>query len=119
MGVTFLVFIVIGAIIGYFKPTNLNKNEQKVVQDPSTMDQNVSYKGVVTNLGQNEYSAEKIDFALNDINGNEIILLRANDAKLSIAEGLFVTVTGRKTKTKDGKTDVLQVVEVVLKNDSD
>ncbi len=118
LALTFIIFILIGAIIGYLKPYKLTENEQKKSDVVSSAEQNVTFKGVVTNLGPNDYSQEKIEYGLNDIKGNEIILLRANDAKLSIAEGLYVTVTGRKTKTKDGKNDVLQVFEVVLKNDS-
>ena len=121
LAVLFVVCLIIGTAVGYFIPVKLNQNEQPLrTQDQvSTTPSKATYKGIVTYIGENEYSNDKIEYALNDINGNGIILLKSEDEKLSIAQGLYVTVTGTKTKTGDGKSDVLQVMEVILKNVSD
>jgi hypothetical protein len=121
LAIIFAAFLVIGTAVGYFIPRALTQNEKTALPDGQELSQPtlVTYKGVVTYLGENKYSDEKVEYSLNDIKGNDIVLLKATDAKLSIAQGMYVTISGRMVKTKDGKVDVLQVSEVTLKNDSD
>lgn len=123
LGIVFVVFVILGSLITYISAGGLNKNETASVQNGMPENQSptttlATYKGIVTYLGEDVYPIDKITYSLADNNGNDIILLKAPDQKLSIAQGMFVTVTGRKVKTQDGKNDVLQVMEVTLKNGS-
>jgi len=62
------------------------------------------------------YPNDNLSYVLVDRSGKQVILLRAKDQKLSIAEGLYVKVKGVVMKTKDGKNDVLNVSEVIINN---
>jgi hypothetical protein len=81
-----------------------------------TQASNTTLEGIITYLGPDMYAEDNITYTLTDAKGNSIILLKANDQKLSIVEGLRAKVIGTKTKTMDGKNEVLLVKEVVIKN---
>ena len=117
--VVFVVFLIIGSLIGYATSSKLNKNEPN--SNESTEVQTTApatYQGIVTYLGEDMYSNDGVTFSLTDSRGEDIILLKSSDQKLSIAQGLFVTVVGKKGTTIDGKNDVLEVTEVTIKNGS-
>lgn len=117
LALIFALFMIIGAVIGYFKTTTLTKNEPLAPTDQTSLPgEYATYKGTVTFIGEEAYPQDKLKYSLNDGSGKTLILLRSVDDKLSIAEGLFVTVRGKLGKTKDGKEPVLQVTEVSLTN---
>ncbi len=115
----FIIFLVIGSLIGYITSSKLNKNEPDPDESIETQTTaSTTYQGIVTYLGEDMYANDGVSFSLVDSRGDAIILLKSNDQKLSIAQGLFVTVVGKKGTTIDGKNDVLQVTEVTIKNGS-
>lgn len=119
LAIVFIAFLVIGALIGYVTSLKLNKNEADSIQGAEVQTTApVTYQGLVTYLGEDMYANDEISYSLTDSRGNDIILLKSNDQKLSIAQGLFVTVVGKKGTTADGKNEVLQVTEVTIKNGS-
>lgn len=119
--VVFVIFLVIGLGLGYITHFALNKNEMNnftsdVKQIPQTDIK--TYEGKVVYINPNFYPQDKITYALTDSAGKEIILLSSKDQKLVVAEGNFVKVIGRLSKTSDGKKGVLFVDKVVIKNAS-
>ena len=87
---------------------------------PSAMEQQVvkltEYEGKVMYVNPNFYPDEDISYVLTDSVGKDIILLRAEDKRLSIVEGLTVKLTGIVVTTKTGNNKVLQVDKVMVKN---
>jgi hypothetical protein len=119
IAIVIVIFLMLGILIGYINSIRLNKNETKSNETGEVQSTApVTYKGTVTYLGEDMYFNDGITYSLTDSKGDDIILLKSSDQKLSIAQGLFVTVTGKKGKTLDGKYDVLQVTEVTLNNGS-
>jgi hypothetical protein len=114
-----VVFLPLGIVIGNIIKPKLNENEilvgKKETQGTQTV---VSYDGKIEYLNPAFYPDDKISFSLVDRSGKQVILLKSKDQKLNIAEGLYVKVKGVITKTKDGKSDVLTVSEVIIKNAS-
>jgi len=114
----FVLFVLIGFAVGYVTLQRLNKDEKAqtdtavVTKEPSLSE----YEGKITYINPAFYPDDKISYVLVDASGKDIILLKSNDQKLSIAEGLYVKVRGAKLKTADGKMDVLNVKEVVIKS---
>jgi len=123
----FLVMIVIGTLsiaagilLGYFINFPLNKNETPTIPTNSVPEQvtEQSYEGRITYISPETYPGEGISYYLADPSGKEIVLLRAPDQRLVIAEGLTVKVFGMLSKTRDGTKQVLVVDRVVIKNAS-
>jgi len=113
----FVTFMLIGILIGYFNDSSLKGDELNPTESGNTEEvKEVSYEGTITFLGEGFYPEDKISYVLTDTKGEEIILLRATDDKLAIVENLNVQVIGKVSKTKDGRSEVLVVREVVLKN---
>jgi uncharacterized protein YneF (UPF0154 family) len=115
----FTVFLIIGVAIGYFRYTKLNNNEltdNEKSLNQLTAQKTSEYEGKVSFINPNFYPDDKISFVLQGSDGNDIILLRSKDQKLSIAEGLHVKLTGTVVKTKDGKKEILIVDKVMIKN---
>ena len=119
IAVIFLVFILVGVLIGYFMTPRLSEDE--VVNDDisSPSSPKTYYEGKIEYINPEFYPLDDVSYALVDSDGKQIYLLKSVDQKLSIAEGLFVKVSGKMSKLKDKKTDVLIVDEVVIKNVSD
>ena len=116
--VLFLVFILVGVLIGYFMTPRLSEDE--VVEDMgSPSSSKTYYEGKIEYVNPEFYSLDDVSYSLVDAKGERIFLLKAVDQKLSIAEGLFVKVSGRMGKLKDKETEVLIVDEVVIKNATD
>ena len=115
--IIFVVFLPLGIAIGNNIKPKLNENEIPVPnKDNQVTEKFVFYEGKIEYLNPGFYPNDSISFALVDENGKQTILLKSKDQKLNIAEGLFVKVRGTITKTKDGKSDVLNVAEVIIKN---
>lgn len=120
-----LIFIVFGAI-GYFvvvlfaspgNPEDGTKSKNMVTSSTGQSDSGrVSYKGTVKYVDPNFYPNEKISFVLNDKKGKEVILLKADDQKLEVAEGHYVTAKGIVYNSEYGDFDYLLVDEVVIEN---
>jgi hypothetical protein len=111
----FVVFLIVGFILGYVKYLVLNKNENKKQALNQTAEiKPTSYEGTVTFVSGNKYSTENIKYALTDKKGSEIILLKTSDKKLDLLEGLNVMVKGSLSKTSTDNKDVLFVTEVVM-----
>lgn len=116
----FLFFLFIGIGINYLTGQRLKNNENPAVNNPEQINQNnESYlEGVITYVDPRTYPGEDISFYLADSDGNELILLKANDQKLEVSEGLNVKLQGKRIKTRDGKKDVLFVDRIVVKRGS-
>lgn len=119
--VLFVIIIVIclplGIAIGNIIKPKLNEDEILTgKENDQTKSEFSYYEGKIEYLNPAFYPGDDISFSLADSGGKQIILLKSKDQKLNIAEGLFVKVKGSVTKTKDGKSDVLIVSEVIIKN---
>ena len=119
LAVVFVSFTIIGISVGYFMTRGLKENE-KPKNSGSTFispkSEKTYYEGKITYVNPQLYPLDDVSYALTDSSGKELFLLKADDQKLAIAENLNVKVTGRMEKLSDGKTDVLMVEEVVIKN---
>jgi len=113
----FVLFLSLGLYIGYLNNLKLKQNElelqKQIVQETPV---STLYEGKIEYINPGYYPNDKISYTLVDSAGKRIILLKSKDQKLSIAENLFVKVKGTLVKTKDGKEDVLNVSEVIIKN---
>ena len=119
IAVIFLVFILVGVLIGYFMTPRLSEDEVVGNDIESPSSPKTYYEGKIEYINPEFYPLDDVSYALVDSDGKQIYLLKSVDQKLSIAEGLFVKVSGKMSKLKDKKTDVLIVDEVVIKNVSD
>ena len=117
----FISFTLIGVLGGYFINRRLNKDEKSNSQAQITLpvEERKYYEGKVLYSNPELYPLENVSYSLNDSSGKVLYFLRANDQKLSLAENLYVGIYGRVSKMQDGKTDVIDVSEVVIKNASD
>lgn len=99
-------------------PRLLKKDETSVVATPkeTTEKESVQMKGKVVYLDPHYYPSDKITYYLEDDAGKQMILLKTDDQKLAVVEGLKVIVFGEIEKTKDSKEDVLNVEKIVVKN---
>jgi len=115
--VIFIVFLVLGIVIGDISSATLKESEtQKLNGGTITQEKQSTYEGKIEYLNPAFYPNDNVSYELVGASGKQIVLLNAKDQKLSIAEGLFVKVKGTLSKTKDGKADVLNVSEVIIKN---
>jgi hypothetical protein len=115
----FIICLPLGIAIGNIINSRLKENEM-LLNQVSSQPKEVStyYDGKIEYVNPGFYPNDNISYTLVDGSGKQLILLRAKDQKLVIAEGLFVKVKGAISKTKDGKSDVLNVSEVIIKNAS-
>jgi hypothetical protein len=116
----FIVFLGLGIVIGNLinprlKESEILKTEENLPPQPSE----ALYEGKIEYVNPGFYPNDNLSYVLSDRSGKQIILLRAKDQKLNIAEGLYVKVKGVVVKSKDGKNDILNVSEVIIKNASD
>ena len=119
IAVIFLIFIFVGVLVGYFMTPRLSEDEVVGDDISSPSSSKTYYEGKIEYVNPEFYPLDNVSYALVDSSGNQIYLLKSVDQKLSIAEGLFVKVSGKMSKLKDKKTDVLIVDEVVIKNAAD
>ena len=110
----FAVFLLIGLSIGYVTTKVLTKNEIDEMSKETEIIQKNEFSGRVQYTDPHFYPNDKISYVLVDSDGKDIILLSAKDSKLEIVEGLYVKVMGRVGKLSDGKTEYLNVSEVVV-----
>jgi hypothetical protein len=117
----FLSFILIGILGGYYINQRLNEDEKNNNQSQVTppVEQKKYYTGKILYVNPQMYPLENISYSLNDSAGKVLYYLRSNDQKLSLAENLNVGVYGKVSKMQDGKTEVIDVSEVIIKNESD
>ena len=117
--VIFVVCVPLGIVIGNsIKPISKEDEIQIGQKTAQVKEKSIYYDGKIEYVNPGYYPNDTISFALVDENGKQIILLSSKDQKLNIAEGLFVKVRGTMFKTKDGKSSVLNVTEVIIKNAS-
>ncbi len=94
----------------------LNKNEIAeeipIMVSPTDAQE---YTGIVRYTNPKLYPNDNISYYL-DVGPENDILLKASDEKLTVVEGLNVSVSGKLSKTVDGKKDVLLVEKVTVKN---
>ncbi len=117
VAVVFVVFTLIGAGIGYFIPRNLNYGEDAVlIPEDVKVSNDVEYKGTVVYIDPRYYPGENISFYLADpVTSEKMILLAASDEKLSVAEGLTVTIFGKVKDLKGSDEQVLIVDKLIVK----
>lgn len=110
-----IVFLGIGIFIGYLNNQLLNRNENNadITLPPPVVDTSTTFSGKISYVNPEYYPGEEISYVLTDPSGNDIILLKADDDKLSLAEGLTVKVKGKEAVSKAG-TKYLMVKEVII-----
>ena len=113
----FISFTIVGIVGGYFINGSLNKNEVPVGGNEVVIASKEKryYEGRITYVNPEMYPLANVSYTLNDPSGKVVILLRAKDQKLSIAENLNVKVGGTLSKLENG-TEVLDVTEVIIRN---
>lgn len=118
---TLISFTLIGILGGYFINRKLNKDEKSnnQTQIAAPVEERKYYEGKVLYVNPELYPLEQVSYSLNDSSGKTLYFLRSNDQKLALAENLNVRIYGRVSKMQDGKTDVIDVSEVVIKNAAD
>jgi len=120
--IVFVSFTVIGISVGYFISRGLKEDETKKSSGDTTVvtpkNEKTYFEGRVVYVNPLMYPGENVSYLLTDSSGKTLFLLKANDQKLALAENLYVKVTGKMEKLSDGKTEVLNVTEVVIKNAS-
>ena len=114
----FLSGILMGIIVGNFMPQLLKTDEDLPEVDIGdvVIKQGSQFEGKVVYVDPRLYPSDNISYVLEDASGNDVILLKANDQKLAVTEGLTVVIFGDVEKTKDGKEDVLNVDRILVKN---
>ena len=114
----FVLFLLVGIAVGNLMPKMLKKDEALVTTpvNESIEKESTQYRGKVVYLDPHFYPNDKITFYLEGDNGKQVILLKTNDQKLDVVEGLSVIVFGEIEKTADGEEDVLDVEKIVVKN---
>jgi predicted small secreted protein len=120
----FVVFILIGVLVGYFISPKLSKNEKNAVEEEINSEKvaksdKVEVVGKIVYVNPERYPGENISYSITDGDGKDIYLLRSrssSDERLKVSENLTVTITGKLEKLSDGKTPVLIVEEVTIKN---
>jgi len=119
LSVVFVVFILVGVLVGYFMTPRLSEDE--IIDDDLNppASSKVYYEGKIEYVNPEFYPNDNVSYSLVDLDGKQIYLLKSTDQKLSIAEGLYVKVSGKISRLKDKKTEVLIVDEIIIKNDSD
>lgn len=70
-------------------------------------------EGTIKYVNPAEFPGENISYQLEDNDGNRLILLRSEDAKLEVAENMNAKVSGIRTKTATGES-VLIVSELTV-----
>jgi len=113
----FIVFIFIGILVGNLMPKLLKKDEGLVVSptNGAVEKESTQYKGKVVYVDPHFYPNDDVTFYLEGENGKTIILLKTNDQKLTVVEGLSVIVFGEIEETMDGKEKILNVEKIVVK----
>jgi len=113
----FILFLLVGIAVGNIIPKLLKNDETNVVvaTNGSIEVESNQYKGKVVYLDPHYYPNDEITFYLEGDDGKQIILLRTDDQKLEVVEGLNVIVFGKVTDTMDGKEEFLFVEKVVVK----
>lgn len=118
--VLFGVLAVAFVVTSYYINSQLLKNDKDLQNQTVTTGQQraakKSYQGKVAFIDPSFYPEDKISFKLVDASGDKKILLKADDDKLVVVEGLDVELTGSITKTADRREDVLIVEEITVKN---
>ncbi|HBY10281.1 hypothetical protein A2473_01665 [candidate division WWE3 bacterium RIFOXYC2_FULL_42_13] len=110
-----IVFLGIGIFIGYLNNLILKKGEisSETVLPPPVADTTIVLEGRVAYTNPEYYPGDEISYVLTDASGKEISLLKAEDDKLALAEGLNVKVRGDEMRTESG-TKYLMVREVII-----
>ncbi|MBN1162908.1 hypothetical protein JXA34_04165 [Patescibacteria group bacterium] len=116
----FVTFTILGLLVGYFIHVSLSGNE---LDSDFTREEVVTGPIIESHAGRIEYINPDfnngVSYVLVNDGGEDIFFLVADDDKLSIADGLFVTVTGEVTrKTGEQKLDTIKVREVMIRNAS-
>jgi hypothetical protein len=114
---TFIIFLLVGILIGYFTNKPLTENEiPQIDTNQRVYNVTVEREGRITFTDPVLYPKDKINYVLVDKNGDEQPL-RAKDDILDFAKGLDVVVTGKFSPSKDGGKDVLVVDEVIIRTE--
>ncbi len=116
LALLFVVFVLIGLVVGALTNKALNPEEDDGSQIVEVAEEGDSYEGTVTYIESFLYPNDNIHFMLVDARGNDIILLKAKDQKLEVAEGHFVTVYGTVRSTSNTKEKYLLVEKVIIDN---
>lgn len=120
----FIAFTIVGISIGYLMSFTLNRDEKDGVEEylsnkSSDGSRAIEAEGRITYVNPEMYPLDDISFSLTDPSGKELYLLKSDDQKLRIAEGLTAKVKGELKKSSDGQRDILVVEEVVIKSAAD
>jgi hypothetical protein len=126
LAVTFVLFIGMGLVIGYFTTPELNQNETITPENRSgnKSDWNaVELRGKVIYVDPTFYPNEDISYRLMDQTGKQIALLKMSDPSdrsLEVVEGLTVTIKGIRSTLNGTKEEVVSVSPggVILSKDA-
>lgn len=111
----FVSFVALGLTIGYVVGKIGERNAAQQTPPQEVVEEQISYEGTITYIEPFLHSEDKISYVLVDKSGKDVILLKATDQKLEIAEGHYATFYGKKKVTSKGE-DYLLVDKIVIKN---
>ena len=119
----FVIFILIGVLVGYFISPRLSGDEKNGTGQGNSEEvvksDKVEVVGRIVYVNPERYPEEKVSYSIADGDGKDIYLLKSKsvgDERLKMSEGLTVTIVGKLDKLSDGKTPVLIVEEVIVKS---
>lgn len=114
LSIIFVTFVFIGFGLGYL----INKYiyvEKEVPKVEVAIEEEKPFEGTITYIDPNLHPQDAISYVLVDKSGKDVILLKAKDQKLEVAEGHFATLYG-SVKKSSTKEEYLMVDRIVIKN---
>lgn len=106
-----VISIVMGIILN-ITSSKLIKNENKI-NFQNVLTEPDFYEGRIYYAGKNEGRDE---YGLQDLSGKSIALLRVDDDRLKVIEGLYVKIYGDFLKGSGNKQNTIIVKEVIIQN---
>lgn len=117
--------MVVSLILGIFIQNLTNRvlnNSESVEIVEANIDDNiqkkVSYTGKPVYIDPRLNPGDKISYVLVDDQNNDIIYLSADDEKISLVEGLHVTLFGEVMISDASGKEILFVERIIVKKDS-
>ncbi len=117
----FVAFTLVGILIGYFSNKYLNDAELmdefgNILDFEKSNQKESMFEGKIKYVDPNMYKADEVEHVLVDSSGKQIILLKAKDEKLAVAENLYAKLYGKVTRSGDNKSDILVVERISISN---
>lgn len=113
----FVIFLVVGLLVGYVYVMTTQPNKPIQVGDVTIPVEKMFYEGRVDYVDPRLYPGKEVSYVLVNAQGQVLFLLKSTDSTLQVAEGHNVKAYGTVVKkTGSDKYDTLNVTKVVIKS---